>query len=139
MFTVRYAEPADFPFWFKLDKHLTQKEFFKKIQNKECYILLKDLLPVGILRYNLFWDEIPFCNLLFISPAFQRMGGGKSFMQFWEADMQNKGYELVLTSSQSDESAQHFYRKLGYQDCGGLRIPTGKYAQPMEIFFLKFL
>ena len=43
------------------------------------------------------------------------------------------GYGMVLTSTQVDEDAQHFYRKLGYKDCGGLTdlskegcIPLGR-------------
>ena len=42
-----------------------------------------------------------------------------------------------LTSTQVDEEAQHFYRKLGYKDCGGFVIDVSEYEQPMEMFFIK--
>ncbi len=58
-------------------------------------------------------------------------------IQRWEKDMKEQGYGMLLTSSQADETAQHFYRKLGYQDCGGLMITIPAYAQPMELFFAK--
>ncbi|WP_296879498.1 hypothetical protein [Thomasclavelia sp.] len=51
--------------------------------------------------------------------------------------MRSKGYGMVLTSTQVDENAQHFYRKLGYQDCGGLIINIERYKQPMELFLSK--
>jgi hypothetical protein len=40
-----------------------------------------------------------------------------------------------MTSSLSAESAQHFYRKLGYTDAGCLFLP----GESAEIFFLKQL
>ena len=36
-----------------------------------------------------------------------------------------------------DEDAQHFYRKLGYKDCGGLTVDVPGYEQPMELFMVK--
>lgn len=58
-------------------------------------------------------------------------------IKHWEAEMRSKGYGMVLTSTQVDENAQHFYRKLGYQDCGGLIINIERYKQPMELFLSK--
>ncbi len=60
-------------------------------------------------------------------------------IQRWEKDMKEQGYGMLLTSTQADETAQHFYRKLGYKDCGGLIINIPAYAQPMELFFAKEL
>lgn len=40
-----------------------------------------------------------------------------------------------MTSSMSDESAQHFFRKLGYRDAGALLLPD----ETLEILFLKTL
>lgn len=33
----------------------------------------------------------------------------------------------VLYNKQYDEKAQHFYRKLGYKDCGGFVIDISEY------------
>ena len=54
-------------------------------------------------------------------------------MEFWEEKMKKKGYEEVLLSTQVDELAQHFYRKLGYRDCGCLNLED----QAMEIVIIK--
>ena len=53
--------------------------------------------------------------------------------------MKSKGNDMVLTSTQVDEEAQHFYRKLGYKDCGGIIIDIPKHKQPMEMFLVKII
>lgn len=60
-------------------------------------------------------------------------------MEYWENDMKEQGYGMVLVSTQVDEEAQHFYRKLGYKDCGGFTIGIPGYEQPMEMFMSKEL
>lgn len=137
MTKIRYVETYDKDFWYNLDKHLPEAEFYNKVSTKRGYILLLENKPIGLLRYNLFWDNIPFCTMLFIDCEYQGKGYGKQLMHHWEYDMKSHGYEILLTSTQADENAQHFYRKLGYKDCGGLIINIPKYAQPMEIFFIK--
>ncbi len=137
MAAIRYVREEDREFWFRLDRHLPEEEFEKKIRDKMGYILLEDSVPVALLRYNLFWDNTPFCTLLFVDWKYQRRGYGKQIMEFWERDMKSRGYGMVMTSTQTDEEAQHFYRKLGYQDAGGLVINLSGYEQPMEMFFLK--
>jgi len=137
MENIRYVKEEDKSFWFKLDKHLSEAEFQKKIRDKRGYVMLDNRTPIGLLRYNLFWDSIPFCTMLFIDWDFQHKGYGKKLMEFWEKDMKSSGYGMVMTSTQVDETAQHFYRKLGYQDSGGLIVSVPKYKQPMEMFFIK--
>lgn len=137
MFEVRYAEVEDKDFWYGLDKHLPELEFEKKVRDKQAYILLEDGLKVGLLRYNLFWDNTPFCTMLFVDWSKQKRGYGRELMKHWENDMKKQGYGMVMTSTQVDEDAQHFYRKLGYKDCGGFTVDIPGYEQPMELFMSK--
>lgn len=137
MVVIRPLENGDRDFWYSLDRHLPEWEFDNKVRTKRGYVLLDDDVPVGILRYNLFWDQIPFCTLIFIKQDQQGKGYGKRLMDYWERDMKAQGFGMLLTSTQSDEQAQHFYRKLGYKDCGGLVMDIPGYAQPMEIFLYK--
>ncbi len=137
MVTIRYASVLDKEFWFTLDKHLNEKEFYKIVRDDRGYILLNDNKPIGLLRYNLFWDNIPFCNLIIIDNKNQGKSFGKQLIKYWENDMKSQEYKVVLTSTQVDETAQHFYRKMGYKDCGGLVIDIPGYEQPMELFLIK--
>ena len=136
---IRYVVPEDKAFWFSIDQHLPEGEFDKKVRDHQGYVLLEDGKPVGLLRYNLFWDNTPFCTLLFIEGQHQKQGYGRCLMSHWEQDMKEKGYGIVLVSTQVDEEAQHFYRKLGYKDCGGFTLDIPGYEQPMELFMVKQL
>lgn len=135
MLIIRPLQEKDRKFWFHLDKHLPQSEFGRKVRDKMGYVLLSDNHPLGLLRYNLFWDHLPFCTMLIIDPEHQNRGLGKMLMQYWENEMKTLGHQTLLVSTQADETAQHFYRKLGYQDCGGLLIKE----QATELFLSKTL
>lgn len=139
MTEIRYVCLEDKEFWYSLDKHLPEGEFENKVRDKRGYILLEDGKKIGLLRYGLFWDNTPFCNMLFVDWEYQKKGCGRMLMEHWEQDMKKQGCGMVMTSTQVDEDAQHFYRKLGYKDCGCLVIDIPEYAQPMEMFMIKAL
>jgi len=44
-------------------------------------------------------------------------------------------YKKIMTSTLSNEQAQHFYRKLGYRDVSSLLLNQ----EPLEITFVKDL
>lgn len=132
---IRHVMYCDKEFWFSLDKHLSESEFDRKVEYKQGYVLSVNGKRIGLLRYNLFWDNTPFCALLFIDKNFQRKGYGKMLASFWEEEMRALGYDWLLVSTQSDESAQFFYRALGWEDCGCLLAPN----HPSEIFLGKHL
>lgn len=71
--------------------------------------MLADGVKAGILRYNLFWDNTPFCTMLFVDWAHQKKGYGRVLMEHWEEDMRKQGFGMIMTSTQVDEQAQHFY------------------------------
>ena len=139
MIGIRYVQLEDKEFWYGLDRHLPEVEFDNKVRNKQGYVLFDDDKPVGLLRYNMFWDNTPFCTLLFVDWNCQKMGYGKMLMKHWEEDMKAQGYSMLMTSTQVDEDAQHFYRKLGYKDSGGFVVDVPGYEQPMEMIMIKGL
>ncbi len=134
---IRYVEEADRAFWFSLDRHLPTDVFARKVRDRMGYVLSADGQRTGILRWSLFWDSIPFCNLLFIRDGWQRQGLGRQLMERWEKDMAMQGFPLVMVSTQADETAQYFYRALGYRDCGGFILPFPGYEQPLEVIMAK--
>jgi len=136
---IRYAQLNDKTEWFRLDRHLPEEGFEEKIRNKQGYVLTEDDKIIGVLRYNLFWDNTPFCTMLFIDSDHRKKGYGKLLMEHWEQDMRSNGYGMLMTSTQVDEEAQHFYRKLGYKDCGGFVVDIPGYEQPMEMIMIKAL
>jgi len=139
MAEIRYVTEGDRDLWFRLDRHLPEVEFQRKVRDRQGYVLLEEGLPAGLLRFNLFWDSIPFCTMLYVDEDFRHKGYGRMLMERWQEDMRERGYGMVLTSTQVDEEAQHFYRKLGYRECGSLILGAEGYSQPMEMFMVKEL
>ena len=134
---IRHVELRDKAGWYLLDRHLPEAGFDEKVRNKQGYVLVDEGKIVGVLRYNLFWDNAPFCTLLFIDEKHRGQGLGRLFIDRWESDMKSQGYGMLMTSTQVDEDAQHFYRKLGYKDCGGFVVDVPGYEQPMEMIMIK--
>ena len=64
---IRYVEINDKKEWYDLDHHLPENVFDEKVRTKRGYVLVEDEKIIGILRYNLFWDNTPFCTMLFIN------------------------------------------------------------------------
>ena len=122
---IRLAEESDFEILSQNDKHISAEILKKKISDKNILIAEMEEKFAGWLRYNLFWDEIPFMNMLFVTEKFRGMGIGGKLVREWEKLMSEQGYKLLLTSTQANEYAQHFYRKLGYTDLGGF-TPFGE-------------
>lgn len=139
MFEVKYVSENDKSFWFSLDRHLSKSEFELKIRDRRGYIISDGDKPVGIMRYNLFWDNTPFLTLIYIEESYQGKSFGKQAMLHWENEMRSLGYEMVMTSTQVNEQAQHFYRKLGYTDRGCLVLDNTLCEQAQEIFMIKVL
>jgi GNAT superfamily N-acetyltransferase len=139
MFEVRYVTESDKAFWFTLDEHFNESEFYLKIRDRRGYIISVESKPIGIMRYNLIWDNTPFLTLIYIDDAFHSKGYGRQAMLFWEKEMWELGYKMVMTSTQVDEQAQHFYRKLGYKERGGIFLDNTPFEQPQEMFMIKIL
>lgn len=136
---VRCVTEADRDFWFSLDRHLSADGFARKVRDRTGYVLTADGQAAGILRWSLFWDSIPFCGMLQIVPGKRRRGFGRALAARWERDMAERGHDLALTSTQADEDAQHFWRALGYSDCGALTLPFPGHFQPTELILGKQL
>jgi len=139
VFGIRYVSEHDKTFWFTLDRHLSENEFELKIRDKRGYIISDDDNPIGVMRYNLFWDNTPFLTLIHLEEPYQGIGFGKQAMLYWENEMRLSGYKMIMTSTQVDEEAQHFYRKLGFKEKGSLFLDGTPFEQPQEMFMLKVL
>lgn len=132
---IRFARPEDIDILNDKDKKIDKQEMLNLINLNRVYIMEEDGKFIGWLRYNLFWDNTPFMNMIHLNDEDRGKGFGRKFVEFWEDEMRKLGYKNVLTSTASDEFAQHFYIKLGYNSIGGF-LPVG---QPFEIILSKKL
>lgn len=133
--TVRPATDADLPFLTRHDRHVAPAVLREVVAQGRVLVVDDGEGPAGLLRWNLFWDELPFMNLLFVVGDRRGRGLGTALVRAWESAAEQAGHPAVLTSTQADEQAQHFYRRLGYRDCGALLFP----GEPTELVLRKEL
>lgn len=130
---IRLAQTNDLERLSLNDKHINKSELENLIRLNRVYIIEINGKFIGWLRYNLFWDNTPFMNMLYILEENRGQGLGKLLVEHWEKEMKTFGYNIVMTSTASDEYAQHFYMKLGYKAIGGF-TPFG---DPFEVILSK--
>lgn len=133
--TIRIATLADLPLLVNHDHHISEAEFKNLIILGRVSVAEVCGEFAGWLRWNLFWDNTPFLNMLFLLVPHRGKGFGRELIAHWEAQMIDKGFNRVMTSTASDEYAQHFYQKLGYTAIGGF-TPAG---EAYELIFEKRL
>jgi ribosomal protein S18 acetylase RimI-like enzyme len=132
---IDFAGAADLDYLVAQDRHLSPGVLEQKVERSEILVLWHDDRRAGALRFGYFWDETPFMNLLWVQEGLRDRGFGTRLVSFWEDEMRESGHEIVMTSTLSNERAQHLYRRLGYRDCGALLLPD----EPLEILFSKRL
>lgn len=132
---IEFATENDLNEISELDEHISRAELANLISMRRVLVARDNNELCAWLRYGLFWDNIPFMNMIFVLEDYQRKGLGKHLVEFWEAEVKSLGFQNIMTSTLSNEEAQHFYRKLGYKDCGSLLLP----GEALEILFLKEL
>lgn len=130
---IRLAVIEDIEIIKKYDFHISSIELKNSICLNRVYIAEKNERFVGWLRYNLFWDNIPFMNMLYVLEDYRRNGIGEKLVKYWEDNMRLLNYKMVMTSSASNEYAQHFYNKLGYNTIGGFLLED----DPFEVILSK--
>jgi GNAT superfamily N-acetyltransferase len=135
---IRYADESDLPYLLQRDKLVTEEILKKKILYRQVIVGLQGGEYVGCIRFGLAWDMFPFLNLIIVEEGARRKGIGRELMEFWEQEMKAGGYTLIMTSTDVDGEAQHFYRKLGYRDSGGILFPRELFPNSaMELVFIK--
>jgi N-acetylglutamate synthase-like GNAT family acetyltransferase len=132
---IRTATQHDIEWLSAQDPHISRSMVERKISANEVLLAEEDGTQAGFLRFGLFWDSIPFMNMLWVEPHRRGAGIGRQVVGCWEERMRTMGFPQVLTSTLADEQAQHFYRKLGYTDAGALLLP----GEALEIIFRKSL
>lgn len=132
---IRLALAKDIEKIIKYDKHIKKSILVNSIANNYVYIVEENNIFIGWLRYNLFWDNTPFMNMLYILDDYQNKGYGKALVVFWENNMKLLGYNMLLTSTQDNETAKYFYEKLGYKVVGEFMLPKDS----LELIYCKEL
>ena len=103
---IRYADTDDLNILRKYDTHIQTAQLQLSINEGRVLIAEENASFAGWLRYNLFWDSIPFINMLYFLESYRNKGWGREILRFFEQEMVKKGYKKILTSTLSSERAQ---------------------------------
>ena len=133
--TIRMATMNDLFRIVEQDRHISPEELKSLISLGRVAVAEDGESFLGWMRWNLFWDNTPFLNMLYLLEPHRGKGYGKNMMAWWEREMHSQGFDTLMTSTASDEYAQHFYQKLGYSAVGGFALPGEVY----ELIFVKNL
>lgn len=132
---IRFADLRDFELIAARDKWIAADILSEKLSRGEVLAAFVGNRFAGWLRYGLFWDSIPFVNMLRVEEEMRGKGIGKALTLRFEEEMRSRGAKTVMTSSAQNEYAQHFYLKLGYRAVGGFAPEN----EPYELLFAKEL
>jgi GNAT superfamily N-acetyltransferase len=122
---IRQATINDLPYLVGVDRHVATIILEKKIGRGEILVACVDDKVFGLLRFNYFWDEVPFMNLLWLDDIYRGKGLGRRMVEYWEEHMRMEGFKMVMTSTLEVEPAKNFYAKLGYRKVGSFDIGEG--------------
>ena len=132
---IEWALESDLKWLYRIDLHIPRSTMRRKVAGREVAVARLAGKPIGVLRYSLFWDTIPFIAFLFVLEAQRGRRVGSGLVAFFERQMRRWRCKCVMVSSPADERAQHFWRKLRYCDAGVLALPD----EPFELLFTKRL
>lgn len=132
---IRIAELADLSELSVMDHLLDSERVQEKIRRREILVCHEGERVIAFLRYSWFWDLLPFINLIWVEEEFRRERLGSLLIEKLAEETQEKNYKMILTSTQSNEDAQNFYRRIGFVDSGGLTIK----GEPLELLMINYL
>ncbi len=133
---VRFAGPEDLEWCVVEDSHVTELVIRNKIVNDEIVIAELDGQPIGYLRLEYLWSNIPYIGVIFIIELYRNDGIGRKILSFLEEFLRSRGHDQLFSSSQANEpEPQAWHRSVEFVECG---IISGLNEGGIgEIFFRK--
>lgn len=89
MTEIKYATMDDYGLLISRDTHVRKGEWKKLIEKNQALIFKVDNHFAGWLRYNLFWNEIPFMNMLYFLEEYRGKGYGTQMVRFGKGKWQS--------------------------------------------------
>ncbi|MFX1481626.1 MAG: GNAT family N-acetyltransferase [Promethearchaeota archaeon] len=135
---VRFGGPEDLEWCVVEDDYVTEQVIRHKIVQNEIIVAELDGQPIGYLRLEYLWSNIPYIAMIFVLDGYRNEGIGLKILAFLEDYLRSRGHNQLLSSSQANESEpQAWHRSVGFSECG---IISGINEDGIgEIFFRKDL
>ncbi len=135
---VRFAKFGDLEHCVRIDGDVDPEVLRWKVKRGEIIIAEVEGHPVGYLRLDYLWSQLPYIGLIWVVPEYRRRGIGRAMLHFLEAFLRRKGYRWLYSSSQANEpEPQAWHRHMEFQECGF--IAGINHGEVGEVFFRKSL
>jgi len=132
---IRFAEEQDWDQLIYADWLPDHAKLHEKISRHEIIVCDESGQITGLLRYSWFWGYLPFIDLIWVEEGFRREGRASRLLARLEEETKEKNDKMILTSTQSNEDGQNFFRKTGFIDSGGFVMR----GAPFELIMIKYL
>ncbi|MFX1561404.1 MAG: GNAT family N-acetyltransferase [Promethearchaeota archaeon] len=135
---VRFAGPELLEWCVVEDSYVTEQVIRHKIVNDEIIIAELDGKPIGYLRLEYLWSNIPYIGVIFVNEDYRNEGIGQKILAFLEDYLRSRGHDVLYSSSQANEpEPQAWHRSVGFVESGIISgINEGGIG---EVFFRKSL
>ena len=126
MIAIREAVAADIDAVRRVDASLNQRETPPEIvrstaSDGRLLIALDEDEPIGYVRWQYFWDDIPQCVLVRVMPSYQRRGAGRELYRALEERLRASGHAFWISSLEEDnERSRLFHEAFGFRRMGAL-------------------
>lgn len=130
---LRAAKETDFDFLRGFPNGPGDEQIRGQIRCGRLRIIESASTPVGFIKFVVLWETLPFIEVLVIREDYRGQGLGREAVRRWEKEMATLSFNRTLISTQADETAQEFWRRIGYSECGSLSLP----GKPIELFMFR--
>jgi GNAT superfamily N-acetyltransferase len=135
---VRFAGPEDLEWCVVEDDRVTEQVIRHKIINDEIIIAEVDGKPIGYLRVEYLWSQVPYIGVVFVEDDYRKEGIGRKILSFLEDYLRSRGYDRLFSSSTVNEpEPQAWHRAVGFVESGMINELNDDGLG--EIFFRKSL
>jgi ribosomal protein S18 acetylase RimI-like enzyme len=126
---LRTAQDTDLTFLSGFTSGPRDDQLRAQVRDGRLRIIESAEGAVGFIKFYILWEVLPFIEVIIIREDCRGRGIGRAAIGEWEAEMSGRSFQRAIVSTQADETAQYFWRRIGYQDCGYLALP----GRPVEL------
>ena len=130
---LRDAQDKDLAFLRSFTSEPGDQQLLAQIRDGRLRIIESSEGAVGFIKFCVLWEVLPFIEVIVIRDDCRGRGIGREAIRDWEKEMCGGSFQRIIVSTQADETAQYFWRRIGYQDCGSLALP----GRPVELFMYR--
>ncbi|MEM7626702.1 MAG: NYN domain-containing protein [Planctomycetota bacterium] len=120
---ARFAESVDAHAIADLEHDIGMDTIRRSIAAGRYVVAIDDGGVVGVLRFEMIWESVPFISLVFVSPPHRGRGHSRRMLDALCAHLRRLEHTTLMSSSRQDEpTPQRWHAHMGF-------VPNGRFDQ----------